>query len=230
MDIPAEKELQVEVVDLCITSTLTIDDSVFKTPPTTSLTQFVAYSELQLSWTDAIVSSDLSNPGICGPMVHEISDVSTASHVPVTAGDPFWTNDLSLTSKVLFAQTNDELKVASYTLEISIFFEMYAFDLASFPPFQPAKKQFLIVIVRFCMPSSISALQNFVPDSITYEVGDGQSYSSDFSTAVTTVPVVCSLHFKLSVTPPIMDPSMITFSPASAPRDSGIMQVTTSLN
>lgn len=72
--------LEIDIIDPCLTATLTIDNSVFKTNPDLTLLQFVAYATRQIIWTDAIVTSDLStahNP--CGPYVHRLWDMRTGS-------------------------------------------------------------------------------------------------------------------------------------------------------
>ena len=46
------KELTVTVVNPCLSATLSIDNSIFKTTPEVSLIQYVNYDAKTLSWTD----------------------------------------------------------------------------------------------------------------------------------------------------------------------------------
>ena len=81
-------------MDPCAISTLTLDDSVFKMVFTPTLQQYVTYSSLQVSWDDSVVTSSLTDPSICGPLVHEVVEPSTGAAIPQLTGDPLWTNDL----------------------------------------------------------------------------------------------------------------------------------------
>ena len=95
----AEHLFKVKLIDPCETAELTIDDSVFKTVPAVSLTQYVAYDALRLSWDDPIVSSTVtlldntSAGSLCGPLVHVVEDITSGTAMPL-ASDPFqsWTN------------------------------------------------------------------------------------------------------------------------------------------
>ena len=74
--------LTVNILDPCEvgTLTLTIDDSIFKPSPQISLTQFVNYDALSITWTDSIISSSITtaiNP--CGTLNYKLWDLSTGS-------------------------------------------------------------------------------------------------------------------------------------------------------
>lgn len=73
--------LTVTIVDPCVDAILTIDDTVFKTVPAITLTQFLDYAALQVNWTDAIVTSSkpASEVSICGAYTYEILDISTGT-------------------------------------------------------------------------------------------------------------------------------------------------------
>ena len=54
--------LTVIVLDLCIATTLTINDAIFKTKPTATITQFVTYDALSILWTDdSLLSSSIGS-------------------------------------------------------------------------------------------------------------------------------------------------------------------------
>ena len=65
-------------MDPCITAILTIDefDTVFMTMPTVTLTQFLHYPPLTISWDDSIIKS---NPAIgiepCGNFKYELYQI-----------------------------------------------------------------------------------------------------------------------------------------------------------
>ena len=66
---------------------MSIDDSVFKPSPEVSLTYFVTYNAVELSWTNSITDADLT---LCGPLEYKIKDVTSGSAIELT-GDPFTT-------------------------------------------------------------------------------------------------------------------------------------------
>ena len=71
------RQFKVELKDPCISSTLTIDDSVFKPETEVSLTQYVEYEKLSLIWTDSIVTSSVAVSNICGSLTYELHDFSS---------------------------------------------------------------------------------------------------------------------------------------------------------
>ena len=71
------EELEITVIDPCLTATLTIDDSVHLPDPAISLTTFVGYEPHPLQWTDSVVTSTITDPNLCGPYAFELSDADT---------------------------------------------------------------------------------------------------------------------------------------------------------
>ena len=68
-DTGSQQELKVTVVDPCVTQTLTIDDSIFKTSPSEiTMTYYVDYPENAIFWSDTIVSN--ADVTLCGPLHH----------------------------------------------------------------------------------------------------------------------------------------------------------------
>ena len=101
-------------------------------PDEVSLTQYVTYDTKQLAWDDSIVPD--ANISLCGPLVHRIEDLTSGSAIPLTTkGDPFWTNDLTLSSstemKTLDVQTDDLTKAAHYTLNIEVSYLPYTLSI-----------------------------------------------------------------------------------------------------
>ena len=91
--------LKITVTDPCITTTLTIGDSVFKTTPEVTLTQFVLYDPLSIEWTDEdILISDYgplaTSKLLCGPITHEIVNSDNGSPLDVAV---FPTQDFTST-------------------------------------------------------------------------------------------------------------------------------------
>ena len=107
----------VRVINPCASAVLTIDDSVFKTPPTLTMLQFVNYAVQQLSWTDtgvtSIVTSSITSIA-CPAYVFDMIDTATN-----TAPDPgvFTTNFVTPT-KTLDVATSVLAKVGTYTLAL----------------------------------------------------------------------------------------------------------------
>ena len=86
------QELQVTIVDPCFAEVLNIDDSVFKDPSdAVTLTQFVDYDTLSLSWDDTIVTN--ADIPFCGPLIHRIKDMTSGTAIELT-GEPFFLGDL----------------------------------------------------------------------------------------------------------------------------------------
>ena len=71
--------LTVQVIDPCVSASLTIDDSVFKTVPDLTLLQFVNYEALQIHWTDSIIVEKFDTDGLCGFLIHEIWNMDTGT-------------------------------------------------------------------------------------------------------------------------------------------------------
>ena len=72
---------------------------MFKTAPDElTMTQFVQYEALQVTWDDSIVPE--ANILLCGPLVHSVTDMTSGSALELS-GDPFTTNDLAVKTKTL---------------------------------------------------------------------------------------------------------------------------------
>ena len=66
------RQFSVEIYEPCWTNELTIDESVLKTIPAVTMTQYVTYDALQLTWDDSIVFSNATpaDASLCGTLVH----------------------------------------------------------------------------------------------------------------------------------------------------------------
>ena len=150
--------LDIEVTDPCQTATLLINNEVFKTKTDLTLLQFVEYASRQVSWTDNIVSSSISdtnNP--CGPYIHELWDIGTGSQV-VLDSNVFTQSDLSLPTKTLDVQTDDFSKVALYDLRLVVYYTN--------SPDKQFSKEFLIDIQDYCVPTLVTKTSQFDPISV----------------------------------------------------------------
>ena len=79
-------------MDPCFAEILNIDDSVFKdTSDAVTLTQYVGYDTLSLSWDDMIVTN--ADIAFCGPLTHRIKDMTSGSAIELTE-EPFFLGDL----------------------------------------------------------------------------------------------------------------------------------------
>ena len=110
-----ERDFMVRITDPCGSATLTVDDSVFKTTPVPTMTQFVNYAPMQISWTDAIVTSDVTIvPNPCPTLAFNIVDTATGL-APDTS---VFTSDLASATKTLDVATSDMLQASTYSLEL----------------------------------------------------------------------------------------------------------------
>ena len=101
----------VRITDPCGSATLTIDDSIFKTAPVPTMTQFVNYVPLQISWTDAIVTSDVTLvPNPCPAIAFNVVDTATGLAPDVS----IFTSDLASATKTLDVATSDMLLAGTY--------------------------------------------------------------------------------------------------------------------
>ena len=92
----------VRIIDPCLSATLSIDDSVFKTSPLPTMTQFVNYAALQVSWPDSIVTSDITQvPNPCPALAYNIIDKATGL-APDTS---IFSSDLTSVTKTLDVAT-----------------------------------------------------------------------------------------------------------------------------
>lgn len=146
---------------------MTIDDSVFKTVPEVTATQFVDYDALQVVWTDAVVTTAVLGPAECGPLAHIITQTSgLALDLAV-----FTTSDLSMPEKVLSIQTGDLAQVGVHNLKLTVFYLEYMHMYAV--------KEFAVDIVAECVPTSVTKTTVFSPSQLTYTVGDPSFVSSE---------------------------------------------------
>lgn len=106
------EDLTITVVDPCLTAALSIDvdDSIFKSSPAVTLTQFVQYDALSISWSDAIIVPQIADVDLCGPLTHEITDSLGAPPDPLV----FQTVNMATATKTLSVQTSDFSKVGQH--------------------------------------------------------------------------------------------------------------------
>ena len=110
-----ERDFIVRITNPCLTATLSIDDSVFKMAPLLTMTQFVNYAALQISWLDSIVTSDITQvPNPCPAFAFNIIDKATG----LTPDTSIFTSNLISVTKTLDVATIDMLKAATYQLEL----------------------------------------------------------------------------------------------------------------
>lgn len=116
------EQLVITIEDVCQGTDLTIDDSVFKTVPEITLTQFLNYDDLQISWTDSIVSASRSGTEPCGALLYEIVDHSTGSEMAL---DPlaFPQQDLLSPTKTQNVRTTELSKIGLYDLRLYAYYE-----------------------------------------------------------------------------------------------------------
>ena len=133
-------------MDPCITSTLQNDDTVIKPDfEVVSMTQFVDYDALRLSWTDSIVThSVMGGSVVCGPLKYFIDDMTSGS--PITLDATVFTNDLVSATKTLHVQTTDPAKAVVYSLQLTVSYENYEVVL----DYSKTSKLFIVEILAFC--------------------------------------------------------------------------------
>ena len=118
------QEFQVELLDPCLSAILTIDQTVFQDSPAVTLTQYVNYASLYISWDYSIITSSLAGGFYpCGSFSHTIEDYTSGSSQAINAN--IFTEDLSLPTKTLAVQTNDSLETGSYVLRLTVFYTAY---------------------------------------------------------------------------------------------------------
>ena len=159
--------LTVIVLDLCIATTLTINDAIFKTKPTATITQFVTYDALSILWTDdSILSSSIGSlvdsKSSCGSITHEIvnQDGSTID------SSVFPSQDFSSDDKSLDVQTNDFSKSMPYNLKLIVYFTSYS----SIIEYTKSEKEFLVEVKDYCVPISVNKASVFVPGNLSYTI------------------------------------------------------------
>ena len=154
-DVPSvqtELFFNVKLVDPCISSTLTVNDDVFKPIPILSMAQFVNYDALQLSWTDSIIThSVVGGSDVCGPLKYTLTDMVTDNFLDATV----FTENLAFPTKTLDVQTNDASKAVVYQLQLAVGYENYS-DFGMFPDYEPSLKNFEIAIEVYCNPTTVT--------------------------------------------------------------------------
>ena len=121
IDTGAFEELLINVVDPCVSANLAIDDSVLKTLPQATMTQYIGYESISVVWDDSIVTSTISEPNLCGPLTHSLSVPSGGIPDPAI----FSTNDLTLPDKTLNVQSSDFADVGAYSIVLTVNYSAY---------------------------------------------------------------------------------------------------------
>ena len=63
------------ILDPCLTANLSLENnSVFKEKPEITLTQYVNYEEVKLTWSDSMIKSTAPLDLNCGPLTFKIWD------------------------------------------------------------------------------------------------------------------------------------------------------------
>lgn len=119
-DVGEARQMVIDVNDPCLTPSLTINDSVFKTPPTLTLEQFVDYLPLQMDWDDSIIST--IDP-LCGPLTHEVADPSLPILSLLSLDQP--NKSLALQSSTPSGNADG---FVDYSLQITVYFTSYMSD------------------------------------------------------------------------------------------------------
>ena len=121
------EELQIVVIDPCDFALIFIDnsDSVFKSKPDVTLTQYLNYEALTISWDDTIL---FTNPALeslraCGNFVFELNQIDENGAEVALDGDVFPSVDLESATKTLDFYSTDLDKVGQYELRLTVFFE-----------------------------------------------------------------------------------------------------------
>ena len=69
------------------------------------------------------------------------------------------------------------------------------------PDYSGTEKVFIVEVKDYCVPSSVTIVDLFVPDTLSYSVFENAQVAT-FSENWTTVPEVCSLEYVMgSLTP-----------------------------
>ena len=112
-----------------------------------TITYYVSYSAIQLSWTDSIITSAISvTPDPCGAFTHSIVDASSASLAAYSNIIPAF--DTASATKTLDVATSDFADAQSYAFTLQVYYSNYPSNVHS--------KNFIIDIVDYCAPTSVS--------------------------------------------------------------------------
>ena len=112
----------------------------------------------------------------------------------------FPSSDLTSATKSLSVATSDFSFVGTYTLQLKVYYTSFSSTVDT--------HEFLVVVEDYCHPSSVTVSQ-FSSSSLSYALG--QSEVNDSFAAWTTVPAECALTYTLTITPAMIDPSLIVF-------------------
>lgn len=149
-----EREFKVEIVDPCLTATLTIDASnaVFNADTAVpEVLQFVTYASKRIEWDSTTIVSKSLAPGAdpCGALIVEVWQLDAVTSDPVAIDTTVFTvSGLDAAQATLDVQTNDFGKVGIYTLRVVTFYEAYSSLQFS--------RDFSIEIQDYCFPTSIT--------------------------------------------------------------------------
>ena len=70
---PVERIFSIELINPCDTIVLSIDDSVFKTLPEVSISNYLLYPDIPIKWTDdSIIQKTGPDADICGDYIYEL--------------------------------------------------------------------------------------------------------------------------------------------------------------
>ena len=111
----------IKIEDPCLTATLTIDenDTVFATMPAVTLTQFLNYSPVTISWDDSIIASNpVTVVQPCGAFNYELYQMNDQGQEISLDLEVFPSNDLSSATKTLNIATTESSKLKLYTLRM----------------------------------------------------------------------------------------------------------------
>ena len=75
-------------------------------------------------------------------------------------------------------------------------------------PSNQASKDFMVEIIDYCVPSSVTKTSQFTPSSLSYTLGEPSVQS--VMGFWTTVPEVCNIEYFVTVTPTPDDLALIT--------------------
>ena len=105
------------------------------------------YAALQLSWTDSIVTSDITAvPDPCGALTHDITDASAA--VLSSYSNIFPSYDLASASKTLDVATTNFADAMAYPLILNVYYTSYPANVHS--------KNFKIEVIDYCAPTTVN--------------------------------------------------------------------------
>ena len=197
--------LKIVIEDPCVNADLVIDTSILKFKAVVTLTQFLNYDPLTISWTDSIVSTTATGIEPCGPYVYELVQVETLANsemdVPLDL-DVFPTHDLTSATKTIDVQTNDPTKVGFHIIRVYVYFK----NSPSYENYRRSK----VEIKEFCEPTQVVKNSAFSPSKITYTISEPSViFESTLAATWTTVPAVCNVEYRVSLTTAPVDPNLI---------------------